>query len=87
MTDVRPDQCGLYSAVITDEVEHVKDAIQRYQRVMMLSRKVSDQYRKGARECDRIADTWADNANDMAGLLLLALQRQWALQDGGKWKN
>lgn len=85
MNDIRPDQQGLYNPIPGSEVEHLQEAISRYQRVMLASRKLSDMYRKGARECDQIADSWADHANDTAGLLLLALKRKWALEDGNQW--
>lgn len=74
-------QQGLYNPIPGSEVEHIQEAITRYQRVMMTSRKLSDMYRQGARECDEIADKWADQATETGGLLLLAFKRKWALED------
>lgn len=85
MSDIKLEQQGIYSTIASNEVEYLQEAISRYQRVMLASRKLSDMYRKGARECDEMADNWADQATETGGLLLLAFRRKWVLEDDGQW--
>jgi hypothetical protein len=85
MNNAELEQQGLYNPIFGNEVEHLQEAISRYQRVMLASRKLSDMYRQGARDCDEIADKWADQATETGGLLLLAFQRKWVLEDNAQW--